>query len=307
MTAALLRLGCLVAVLGLGLAALAATKHISPPPPTAVPVVKKTLPYLIATDHTGSLVNWSAGQVEVVGVGLTQGNDALTQWRARTNAMVVLVEEAKLALAKVRLDGTTTLKPVLEKAEFQEQAKGFVGNITVVDEIWNKKKGTYAVVGTIPLFGAQGLVTLGAKALPPFSALELKEDLLVITAPIPRGYTPQHAAAPYTGIIINGDDALLTPCLFPHIMRFDGKELWGPAAVAGDNLTRGAVRYAPNLETALDKKAAGERPLVLSAIGNAQGSYPIVNLDDCYLVLTQQKATHIFDNLPIVITLGLRR
>jgi hypothetical protein len=66
----------------------------------------------------------------------------------------------------------------------------------------------------------------------------------------------------------------------------------------------GPARYARNLRYALTEKLAGERPLILQAIGHAQAAYPVVNLDDVYLVLSQQKFAKILDKLPIIITLG---
>jgi len=49
---------------------------------------------------------------------------------------------------------------------------------------------------------------------------------------------------------------------------------------------------------------AGDRPLILTAIGNGLSYNPVINLDDVYLVMLHQKKTHIFNALPVVITLG---
>ena len=266
--------------------------------------------YLLRTDRSGSQMNWLGGQLEVVGVGFAPGKEAYAQWKARTSAMAVLVHEASRALAPIRFDNGMFLGPALDsadpktKVELQKFTDDLVANIEIIDEIWDEAHGTYAVVGRLPLYGAQSLATLGIRLQGTFHPLDLPGSLVTINAPIPRGCTPQHFTAPYTGVIINGDDALLSPCVFPHILRFDGKELWGPASITSASVENGSVLYATNLDIALQRKLAGARPLVLTAIGNGLGCYPVINLDDTYLVLTQQKATHLLERLPIVITLG---
>jgi len=255
-------------------------------------------------------MNWCGGQLEVVGVGLAQGKSNMAQQRARSSAMDILVHEANMALAPIRCDGLTLFSTVLENAdspaavELRKTADEMIANIEIIDEIWSEAKGTYAVVGRVPLFGAQSLATMGIKTVGAFHPVEMPTGLVTITAPIPRGCTPQLFKAPYTGVIINGDDALLTPCMFPHVLRFDGKELWGPTSVTPTSLLNGSIIYTLNLDTALKQKLAGARPLILTGIGNGQNCYPVVNLDDVYLLLSQQKSAHLLERLPIIITLG---
>jgi len=87
-------------------------------------------------------------------------------------------------------------------------------------------------------------------------------------------------------------------------MRFDGKELWGPFSLTPADAIAGPVRYAPNLAAALRDGLGGERPLIITAVGNGLSYNPVVNLDDVFMVMTQQKKNRILNCLPIIITLG---
>jgi hypothetical protein len=66
----------------------------------------------------------------------------------------------------------------------------------------------------------------------------------------------------------------------------------------------GPARYAPNLATALEQKLAGDNPLIIEAIGVGRGCYPVINVDDVYLLLTEHKFKSLLNNLPLIITLG---
>jgi hypothetical protein len=139
-----------------------------------------------------------------------------------------------------------------------------------------------------------------------FKPIDFSDKLMTMTMPIPRGWTPQKFEAPYTGIIVDGDQAMLTPCLFPRILRFDGKELWGPFTLTPADVISGPTRYAASLEAAIQQKTAGDHPLIVTAVGNGLGCNPVLNLDDIYLILLQQKENKILNKLPIVITLGAK-
>jgi len=261
-------------------------------------------PGTLRTDRPGGKVNWATGQLEVVGIGLALGKGTAARQQARSTAFTILINEARRQLAGLQVDQETKLGAALADAALKKQADRLVAQIVIRHERWDEATGTYTIVGTLPVYGEHGLSDLGSRALTSFKPLELKMEQITITAPAPRGHTPQRFAAPYTGIIIDADACLLTPCLFPRIMRFDGKELWGPFTLAPAEVLSGPVRYAGNLETALQERLAGERPLILSAIGTALATNPVLNLDDIYLALRLQRDERIFSRLPIIITLG---
>ena len=273
---------------------IAAPEETQPvPPPVA---------YQIDAERTGHAMNWFDGQMEVVGKGFAPDKGGIVQ--ARATAYTILINEARRAIATLQVDSATLLGPVLKEEQAKRIADEMVARIVIAAEQWDEATGAYTIVGVMPLYGQHSLTYLGAKAMTSFKPIDLKDDMITITAPIPRGHTPQKYEEPYTGIIVDGDKALLTPCLFPRIMRFDGKELWGPFIITPADAIAGPVRYAPNLAAALRQGVAGDRPLVLTAIGNGLSYNPVLNLDDIYLAMLQQKKARIFNRLPIVITLG---
>jgi len=263
---------------------------------------KEPAVYRIDTSRTRHAVNWFDKQMEVVGKGFALGKGDMVQ--ARATAYTILINEARAAVAALRVDSATRLGTALKDAEAKSIANEMVARIKIVSEQWDEKARAYTIVGVMPLYGQYSLTYLGAKAMTSFTPIDLQEDMITITIPIPNGYTPQKYAEPYTGIIVDGDQALLSPCLFPRIMRTDGKELWGPFSLSPAEAIAGPTRYALNLDAALREKLAGDRPLILTAIGNGLSYNPVINLDDVYLVMLHQKKTQIFNALPIVITLG---
>lgn len=289
-------IACLAAVLVCGVFAAPAPDEGQLPAPPPVP-------FMISTDRTRHAMNWFDGQMEVVGKGFALNGGGKMQ--ARATAYTILINQARKAIATLQVDSGTTLAPVLkDDAEAKRVADEMVARIVIASEQWDEKTGAYTIVGVMPLYGQHSLTYLGAKALPGFKPIDLANDLITITRPIPRGHTPQKFAEPYTGIIVDGDQALLSPCLYPRIMRFDGKELWGPFTLTPADAIAGPVRYAPNLQTALREGLGGERPLIVTAVGNGLNYNPVLNLDDVYLVLLQQKKNRILNALPIIITLG---
>jgi hypothetical protein len=262
--------------------------------------------YTIRTDRSGVQINWLVGQLEVVGIGYARNKSTLAMRQAINTAQVIMNREARRALKGVRVDGATLLGDVVKDAETERLLDGVLDNLRVVDERW-VTPGTYAVVGIIPFYGEQGITYLGAKNISTKKALELQARDMTMALEVPRGHTPQRADGPYTGVIINADHLVLTPCLFPRVIRFDGKELWGmaqPAPASPVAVINGPARYALNVEDALARKLAGANPLILEAVGVGQGCYPILNLDDVYLVLHEHKFHSLLNNLPIIITMG---
>jgi len=288
---------CLAAALG-WLAAYAA-------PPASPTEDMPTIAYQIRTDRTGRVIDWIGGQLEVCARGFVLGKGEAAKRQARSTALTLLVNEARRGLAAVPVDSTMLLRAALQQDDVRPSAESIIAQIRIASERWDEKSGVYTIVGVLPLYGERGLSYLGAQSMASFAPLAMPESMITITNPIPRGHTTQRAAAPYTGIIVDGDKAMLTPCLLPRIVRFDGKELWGPFMLTlPDDLIIGPVHYAPNLEFALQAQLAGERPLIVTAVGHAQEYHPVLNVDDVYLLLNQQKQEAIFGSLPIIITLG---
>lgn len=271
--------------------------------PAAKPAPSKTT-YEIRTDRTGSQPNWLTGQLEVVGVGYASTKTGVAKGQARATALSMMTAEARSALGRVPVDASILLSAALKTNEQRQLADEAVSNLNVINETWDAEHGIYTVVGVLPLYGNNGLTLLGSKALGAAKPQEWKIEQLTLTTPIPRGRTPQQFEAPYTGIIVDGDAVLATTCMYPRLVRFDGKEFWGPSNLSPAAMITDSFRYASNLQTAIAQKLAGERPVIVSAIGTTPDGYPVFNVDDVYLLLREQKAVRLLEKSMIVITLG---
>lgn len=269
-------------------------------PPT-LPLL--TAHYQIRTDRCGSQVNWVAGQLEVVGIGYAAGNGEMAKYQAMAVAQEVMQREAARALRELPVDGQVTLTAPQNDA-MQALITSLPATLTPIDERWEAKSGRYTLVGALPLYGPHGVAVPALKVMNLTEPLTVKEDELALISKIPAGHTIQPFSAPYTGVIINADNVLLTPCLYPSLLRTDGQALWSPAVTTPDALINGQVRYTANLEAALQQHLAGARPLILTAIGTARGCHPVLDIDDVFLALSQQKAAQVLQLKPIVITLG---
>ncbi len=260
--------------------------------------------YEIRLDRSNAHLNWLTGQMEAVGKGIALQRTELAKRQARATALFVMMRQARLALPTISVDGDTTLKELLKSDASQVTADGILANMTVVDEIWEPTTQVYTVVGVLPFYGENGVTVVGIKAIQPVKTLDLTAEQLTLLDPIPRGQTPQRFQPPYTGVIIDAKTSLVIPCLFPRLLRFDGKELWGPSVLTPAATVNGPVRYALSVNDAITHKVAGDHPLIISAIGNGQGGHVVLNVDDVVAVLTQQKLDKLLEKLPIIITLG---
>ncbi|OPZ87647.1 MAG: hypothetical protein BWY76_00353 [bacterium ADurb.Bin429] len=281
------------------LAGLLAWSQTVPTEPAPAPA------YAIRTDRSGAQINWLTGKLEAVGVGYIRDRSKMSARQARTTAMTIMNREARRVLLTLRVDAGATLGDLAKDAQTLRALDSLLTNLTVIDE--KSAAGVIALVGVLPLYGEQGVTYFGAKGLSTAKAVEVKPAELTLLPTIPRGHTPQRFEGPYTGIIINADGMVLTPCLFPRVLRYDGKELWGavlPQPISPVAVVNGPARYAANLDAAIASKIAGDRPLILEAVGVGQGCYPAVNLDDVFLVLNEHKYKSLLSNLPVIFTLG---
>lgn len=302
MTRTLLRLLALTTGLLAGLLAWGKSPTAPPADPPPSPV---NTSYVIRTDCTGAQVNWLTGQLEAVGIGYIRDRSKMAGRQARMTALATMRMEARRVLLTVRVDAATTVADLAKDAQAQRALDNILNNLATIDERTNGGKVT--IIGVLPLYGEQGITAFCAKGIAAAKPIEVKGADLNLIPEIPRGYTPQKFESPFTGVIIDADSMLVSPVLFPRVLRFDGKELWGPllpSPISPVAIVNGPARYAPNLQAALTGKMAGDRPMILQAIGVGKGVYPAVNLDDVWLLLTEQKYKSVLNNLPVIFTLG---
>ena len=278
-------------------------KQSSPPGAAKLPAVIAN--YQIRTDRSGSQPNWFTGQLEVVGIGYTEGQGGNAKYQAQFMADCIMRTEAARAVAALSIDGKTALGSLTGESA-QYLLTMYLKGLTVIDEQWRANTGTYTVVGVLPLYGPNGATALGlqhAMLSAPLTQTDASE--LSLITHIQSGYTPQRFTAPYTGVIVDADGVMLSPCLYPDLLRPDGIPFWGPITERNPFMVaNGQMRYAPNLATAVTQNMAGARPLIITAVGSGMGCHPVMNIDDVYLALKLQQSDNLLERRPVVITLG---
>ena len=292
---------CLLMFMGLlGATCGVAEEMTSNATPPASPSPMSIHPYAISTAQSGSNINWLAGQLEAVGIGYLAGAGEQAKAHAHDTALFVMRKEARRALPDIQLDASTKLASALTSNS--KSADDIMTSLVIADTKVDKEQGVVVIVGVIPLFDNPHILPLAYGAVQHDPLIPAK-DQLTKTLPMPKGHTPQRSYGPYTGIILNNDQAQVKPCLFPRLFRFDAVELWGPGQLTPD-ITAAPVRYTPNMSTALTKKLAGDTPLIIETIGNALGYYPLLNVDDVLLLHQLQEDEKVMQKLPLIFTLG---
>jgi len=295
-----------VLALSLGLCFAAAAwagkaKPAAQPAPAPKPAVVTS--YQIRTDRSGNKPNWFTGQLEAVGVAYAAEGGEIARYQSLATAQTIMQHEAAKGLAALTFDGQTKVGSLTDEKS-QALIKKLLAGTTIIEERWDAKARSYTVVGVIPLYGANGVAMLGMDLPCVTDPMEVKTEEMALITAIPKGHTPQPYEAPYTGVIINCESVALTPCLFPSLLRSDGKTFWGPAAlIKPEEIAKGIIHYVPNLDTALQQQLAGKHPLILTAIGTGRGCHPVTNIDDVFLALSQQKSAQLLQT-NVVITLG---
>ena len=90
----------------------------------------------------------------------------------------------------------------------------------------------------------------------------------------PDPYRPSFGGT-YTAVIIDARGYHLERSMSPRIRRADGGAIWGNVKVDPDWVNaHGIVVYAHSVQEARNNLRAGERPLVLQAVGIEGGQYP---------------------------------
>jgi hypothetical protein len=285
--------------------------------PVAPSIHMRTMPtlnlsYAISTKASGAQINWLTGQIEAVGIGYGTSGNADAQAQARATAIIVMVHQARRLLPLLPIDADATMGDVAARLGVPADMESIFTGIVTVDEYWEKDTHRYVMVGVLPIYGMTGTGRDNDKGITQLAsevvfketpAVPALSDMMLLR-PIPRGHTPQRFSEPFSGIIIDADNILLSPCLYPRLLRFDGQELWGPETTDYASMLAGPVRYARNVDDAVYSGLAGDHPAILQAIGSVYDRYPILNIDDSYLLLRNDIQHGLLARLPIVITLG---
>jgi hypothetical protein len=259
---------------------------------------------IISTDRANARTNWAAERIEAVGVSYITSFDKYSLIISRKAAYQVMRNEMKNIIPTIAVDAEKKIFDAVKDSD--DIIKKMVDQVNIIADYPDKKNKRYVIVCVLPIFGENGLTALAYNVTGnKISSIKAKDITFTIT--IPHGHTPQLADGPYTGIIINNDNAQVKPSLLPRMLRFDGKEIWNPNDIPLDKAAAGPIRYSRNLQSAIDSNAAGTNPLILEAVGNYGGYYPVFNVDDIiFMHQLKEEDDELFSFLPFIFTMGMK-
>lgn len=244
-------------------------------------------------DGTVSVVDWSQGFVEVAGHATARFTGNRVQEELMAKAAARLIAQARLVelLHGLRVTGATTLRNMLvEDQRIEARFEGFVkGAITVAEEIdWRSDSAVRR--GEVPY------ATVRLRLCLTRSDEICRPRSVALLDPIPppksvvrEAVTPRAPAAPtvYSGLIVDLENALFLPVLFPEIVTRSGSRVYSrkqvdPAALAEN----GMAQYAHTVAEATRLPLVGARPLIVKAIGVTDDNRIVVSGPDSDAILS---------------------
>lgn len=221
---------------------------------------------IIENSANGS-INWTTGKIEARGYA-DPNQSPYEQMRA---AQVAARAELLAILQGIRIKGESgVIRGKLEKDISETRLEGFLAHSRVTEPISNElglvevtafvyinDTGNAVLTADTGLADAEGKTTVPGKSLP---------------------QTPD-----YTGLIIDAHEVILKPTMAPKILvEGDLAEIY-PADTrnVGAMPRNSLAAYAGSMEKAYAlKDYAGDNPLVVKAIGSANGSDVVISRED---------------------------
>ena len=202
-------------------------------------------------------INWSAGYIEAVGIGVLPDNlirkinaRPIALREAKENALRNLLEIIK----SVQVDSATSIKDLTVESDIVDtQVKALVKSAEIADYQY-LPDGRAEVKLRIPLYGrlAQTIMPL-AMAIPQTASITSTSEV------------PEHVVC--TGVVVDARGIQARPAMLPRISNEDGKEVYGSAN--GDieyAIKEGMSGYSRDLTTAQSNQRVGANPITVKAL-----------------------------------------
>ena len=226
-------------------------------------------------------INWTTGHVVATGVSQAEGASAQDVAMAKRAARLIAARNAILTIAQIRLGGGMRLGEI---ADGQISVDAALEDFEEVSAEFDERTRTATVRLRAPLCGANGVVNLAGVRLP------RRDEWL-------WPYEPAGSSSnPVDGVVIDARNVEVSPAAFPAFVTESGQSIFDIAQLRADRRTQcrlalylrsdapsrgfGAVRQARDVarrvgagDAALTAAAGKvfDRPLVLSAVGTADG------------------------------------
>jgi hypothetical protein len=241
-------------------------------------------------------INWSAGYIESVGIGVLPDNLI-----RKINARPIALREAKadalrnlLEIIKgVQVDSATAIKDfaVGSSDVVDTQVSGLMKGAEIIYYQY-MPDGRAEVKLRIPLYGNLVQIIMPLAMAKPPAAPALNE-----AAPAPAVKTLESlpATVVYTGIVIDARGIQARPAISPRIFDENGKEVYGLASVDLEYMVKnGMSGYARELTVAQSNQRVGANPIKIKAVrtsGTGKSDIIISNADAQNIRLSAKSAS----------------
>ena len=262
------------------------------------------LPSISLMQSVEAAAQWNEGRITAEGFGTPPAN----AYGAKANIMArrAAIVDAQRNLAEqvngVQVDAETTVENFVINSDIVKTKVSALIKGAVVVEEHAMPDGSYRVVMSMPLYGAQGLASAVMPAIrdmnPPMPPPP------VISATIT---TQIQMSGTYTGVIIDAEGMGLKPSFSPVIYDTSGRAIYGVSNINYDRaIERGMVGYAGSLYDAQTLPRIGGSPLVVKAVqvrGGNNSANPVnvvVSVDDGDRILAANQQSQMLANGAVV-------
>ena len=262
------------------------------------------LPSISLMQSVEAAAQWNEGRITAEGFGTPPAN----AYGAKANIMArrAAIVDAQRNLAEqvngVQVDAETTVENFVINSDIVKTKVSALIKGAVVVEEHAMPDGSYRVVMSMPLYGAQGLASAVMPAIrdmnPPMPPPP------VISATIT---TQIQMSGTYTGVIIDAEGMGLKPSFSPVIYDTSGRAIYGVSNINYDRaIERGMVGYAGSLYDAQTLPRIGGSPLVVKAVqvrGGNNSANPVnvvVSVDDGDRILAANQQSQMLMNGAVV-------
>lgn len=228
-------------------------------------------------------INWSAGYIEAVGIGVPPEKLA-----GKINARPIALRAAQkdalrnlLEITKgVQVNSATAIKDFTVVSDVvDKQIDGLVRNAEVADYQYISD-GRAEVKLRIPLYGNLAKIIMPLAMAKPSAANPLTE---AAPAPAVKALESPSATIVYTGIIIDARGIQARPAMSPRIFDEDGKKVYSLANVDIEYaIKNGMSGYVRDLTAAQTNQRIGANPITVKAVrtsGPGKSDIIIGNVD----------------------------
>ena len=262
------------------------------------------LPSISLMQSVEAAAQWNEGRITAEGFGTPPAN----AYGAKANIMArrAAIVDAQRNLAEqvngVQVDAETPVENFVINSDIVKTKVSALIKGAVVVEEHAMPDGSYRVVMSMPLYGAQGLASAVMPAIrdmnPPMPPPP------VISATIT---TQIQMSGTYTGVIIDAEGMGLKPSFSPVIYDTSGRAIYGVSNINYDRaIERGMVGYAGSLYDAQTLPRIGGSPLVVKAVqvrGGNNSANPVnvvVSVDDGDRILAANQQSQMLANGAVV-------